>query len=512
MKKIIISLFALLFLATPVVAMEVWQYGSFKQRALMAVECGIVQSPDQYYGTYEQNIALKNCKEQVYLQVISDPWTQTEVSYDFGLLGGQRPSDFRTTLAESLSATASTTEEITLSSVTTKDGHALTSDDIGDFILFKINPGASNQELVACTGGISGTTILDCSRGYSLYQNAVEGSKEKSHSPGETVIITNDDAYLNEQFVSKENVATTTGKWTYSYAEAGIVKMFFGDDNQYIWANTSTNQFGFATSRTEFTFNEDGTTFTAVPPLILSGGELKIGTSTLSGLRLDNNGRLQIATSTGSGIYIDSDNTLKVATTSDYNFTGGFQLNGVQLDGIGATATSGALNNLTSASSTNADYLHTHELQTAYDVNTTVATSSGQTEANLRTHTIVGGDMGANGIAKVHFHGLSEVKNNVVWIGSSFGGMAIATVTPGATHERNNFFSGEIEIQNRGSESLQWAIIRVWTEGINSYVATSTELSIDTSADQKVVIQGDNLDASQNTSIRSSWVEIFRKD
>ncbi len=453
-----------------------------------------------------------------YMEILKNPWTEEAYTSDEleelgNLLGGQRPSDFKTTLAESLTATASTTEEITLSSVTTKDGQTLTSDDIGDFILFKINPGASNQELVACTGGISGTTILDCSRGYSLTENAVESGNEKSHSPGETVIISNDDAYLVEQYVSKDGNATTTGKWVYSYADGGIVRLFFGTVDQYIWTNTSTGAIGFASSTSgELTWNTTGTTFLTVNPLTLIGGELRVATSSLSGLRLDDDGRLQIATSSGSGIYVDDDDTLKIATTSAFNFTGTFQIGGVTLSGLGATSNATNINTLTTASSSLADELHSHKIGTLSDYNTTVATSTGQTEANLRTHTITGGDMGANGIAIVHFHGLSEVKNNIVWIGSSFGGMAIATVTPRATHERDNFWSGEIEIQNRGSESLQWAIIRVWTEGTNSYVATSTELSIDTSVDQEIVIQGDNNDSSQNTSIRSSWVEVFRKE
>ena len=52
----------------------------------------------------------------------------------FGAATGQRPTNFKTTLAESLVATASTTEEITISSVTTKDSHTLTTADVGDFI------------------------------------------------------------------------------------------------------------------------------------------------------------------------------------------------------------------------------------------------------------------------------------------------------------------------------------------------------------------------------------------
>lgn len=119
------------------------------------------------------------------------------------LLGGARPSDYKTTLAEPLDATASTTEEITVSSVTLVDGQTLTSDDVGDFICLKINPNASTRELVCCTGGITGTTFNDCSRGMSLKgDNAVYSGNEKSHSPGETVIISNDDAYLKEQFLS----------------------------------------------------------------------------------------------------------------------------------------------------------------------------------------------------------------------------------------------------------------------------------------------------------------------
>ena len=56
MKKLIFLI--LLLIATPVSAKMLWEYGSFNERAEMAVNNGIIANVREYKGTYDQNINL----------------------------------------------------------------------------------------------------------------------------------------------------------------------------------------------------------------------------------------------------------------------------------------------------------------------------------------------------------------------------------------------------------------------------------------------------------------------
>lgn len=388
-KKIIIPLVALAIVVGIVQAKQLWEYGSFQERAEKAVDCGIVLSVNEYTGSIDQNLPLLECyKEQKefngeYLQVLENPWSQREIEIGwgdpmFGATTGMRPSDFKTTLAESLSASASTTEEIDLSSVTTKDDHTLTTADIGDFMCFKINPNASNRELVCCTGGISGTTLQDCTRGYNFYDGSTTAANCKSHSPGETVIISNDDVWLMTQYPGIVDDETITGAWTFSTSTIASTKLYLGPDGAYIWYDSDSQSIGFASSTagTEVAFATGGTTFTAIPPISLSGGELKLNTTTnhfeLSGsnlqLRLNNSltanaSGLAVATS-GVDFTWDNNTIFSGSVTS----TGHFDVAEICFDGgdcrtTQATSTGGVMASTTTQTiSASANYDHYFQL------------------------------------------------------------------------------------------------------------------------------------------------------
>jgi microcystin-dependent protein len=276
-------------------------------------------------------IGIYKTQDKPYLEVLEDPYSQIEIKDGwagleelFGASTGQRPTNFKTTLAESLAATASTTEEITVSSVTTKDSHTLTSDDVGDFICFHINPGASNDELVCCTGGITSTTFNDCTRGYNFYDGSTSSSNAKSHSPGETVIISNDDIWLNTQFPGVVDDETITGSWTFASSTAAATKLYFGGEGAYIFYNPTTNNLGFASSTggTEFAFGQGGTIFTAIAPITLTGGELKLATSSTESALIFNASN-QLIVNAGYGLTINSEGELIIATSTDnFDFTG----------------------------------------------------------------------------------------------------------------------------------------------------------------------------------------------
>lgn len=128
-----------------------------------------------------------------------------------------RPIFFRTTLARSLADGGSETE-IYLNSITTKDGHTLDESDFGDILFLVINPTGENRELVSITSLTSGTPSYGSglTRGYNFYNSSTSSSRKKSHSPGEVVIVTNDEHYLYTQYVPIDGDVTIADVKTFS--------------------------------------------------------------------------------------------------------------------------------------------------------------------------------------------------------------------------------------------------------------------------------------------------------
>jgi len=322
MKKVLFILAALLLTVGVARAAQVWEYGSYPERAEVAESIGI----ENYQGTYDQNLSLLDYYEQGF------PLSLNAIGNDY-LFGARafRPSGYKTTLAERLTATASTTEDISVSSISV-DGHSLTDADVGDYIILTIAPGSGNEERIACTSGTFtvGTTVgwESCTRGLNRWNTEAATARLKVHSPGETVIISNDDAFLDRQYVSNSGTEAISGKWTFSSTTQSLYKIFLNAaENAYLWYNSSTGNLGFATSTSgDLSWNADGTTFTANTPLSITGGILKLATSTNefdldgSNLSLFFNNSL---TSNSSGI--------AVATTSDFVWTGTHTFSGLDL-------------------------------------------------------------------------------------------------------------------------------------------------------------------------------------
>lgn len=419
-KKIIIPVLAtLILLVGGVSAKSLWEYGSFNERAGKAVKCGIIDNIDQYRGSLEQNVQLIKCygfnKEAEYMQVLKDPWSQQELSgwYEFGATTGQRPSDFKTTLGESLSGTASTTEEITLSSVTTIDDHALTSADIGDFMCFKINPGASNRELICCSGGISGTTLQDCTRGYNFSDGLTTAARAKSHSPGETVIISNDDLYLATQYPSKDDDETITGTWAYGSTTA-ISRIQIGDgastyDKRIYDYNGDTNMpfLSYDESENTWVYSNDGvsstaigsgaSTYTAQAPIDITSSVVSLNTSTYWFLLEGTNNDLALGTTSSYGIYDLWNDRYNTTTTKPLDFTFSDDLT------VSGSAT------------TSGSFTFTNELCDGtycrdsvfgkYYYASSSHSQAGTTVENVATTTIARGDMGTTGVLRFRFNG-----------------------------------------------------------------------------------------------------------
>jgi hypothetical protein len=158
-----------------------------------------------------------------------------------------------------------------------------------------------NAEIIVCPRlGFDQQNKLfaGCTRGLDFRggsETAVTANK-KDHQAGASCNMTNVGQFFN-LFGGIYDANIWYYDNTFATTSSNIVKLYFGSNQgAYIWYNTTTDQFGWASSTTEFQFNSGGTTFTAITPLSLLSGELKLNTSTYDFLLRDN--LLAFATST----------------------------------------------------------------------------------------------------------------------------------------------------------------------------------------------------------------------
>jgi len=407
MKKTIIVTICVLLLTYGIVsAAQLWEYGSFAERAEMAVDAGIVAEVSQYEGSLEQNIALLN-----FLQ---------------GNLGAtiQAPSRFKQTLVRNLNNTMATSSTIYVSGLTTLDGQTLSTEELGDCTVYTINPGAGSEEKILCTGvDTSATTLTGCRRGLKYTNVNSETDNVKSHSAGETIIISNDQQCLALQYAQLDEINTFNDDITLSTTTSPVVKLYFGDNaGGYLWYNTTTDAMGYATSTdTERSFTEGGTTFATVPPINLISGELKLNTSTYDFILRDT--LFAVATSsissgTASGnVFDDQWNTRWNNTTTknlDFTFSDDLTVTGDVTISSDATTTGS---------------LHYSELidsnNTSVTVIPNVVTSSagiisftgGTARQSLVTYNVIAGFVDNGDILEINFGGSKTGAN-----GSASGG------------------------------------------------------------------------------------------
>lgn len=296
MKKLFYFLLA--FICLPLVAnATLYEYykelglnlPEVNQRTLVAQGCGI----DNYSGTYEQNIALENCLRG-------------------NKLGANPVTRYKVTLTSSMTATQST---MTVSTMTTFDGHTLTISDLGGDVFLTIEPGGANEEIVHCTG-ISSLTFTGCTRGLAFYGNDTSSvaANRKAHNAGSTVVMSN--VHYIYPTTSKNNIWTSIQTFASS-------------------TNSLNQQINFGTTTTSYIKNENGVlyycnngascaaiggganTYSFIRPLLATGSEVKLSTST-NEFDLDGNNLSLFLnnslTSNASG--------LAVNTTTDYAWTG----------------------------------------------------------------------------------------------------------------------------------------------------------------------------------------------
>ena len=289
MKKILITLFAFLFIVGGASASQLWEYGSFNERADKAVEIGLVGNSDEYVGNYKQNLILLDYYEPT-----------------LGVAIPKVIAWFEDTLQASISSLATS---LTLVDGTDKEGNSLS----GTYGL-TIDEGGANEELVIAT--CAGTACTSITRGVSVADGETSVTAlKKSHRRGASIKITNAPTLIVVQRVMNGDEGFPNRLWyddqpTFASTTDIVTKKYVDD----------VGAGGFTASNvdTDYGIQVFGT----------SPETLGIDLASLSGLRMDNDGDLQIATSTGSGVYVDTDNTIKVATSSDFAWTGTHSFSG----------------------------------------------------------------------------------------------------------------------------------------------------------------------------------------
>lgn len=205
MKKIFyisLGLF-LLFSISITNAAQVWQYGSFHDRAVTAERLGIVSDASQYHGTYEQNVKL--------LEYYQGYAAEFGANASLPIAG--------TTYNLAGSGVSSSATSITLQSFTiTQTGQKIIDSDLADTFFLTLEPGnKTKQEIASCTtvtqnsGGTA--TLSGCLRGLAPISPYTASTTLRFSHAGGSQVIFSDPPQLFNLYGAKGNDETITGNW-----------------------------------------------------------------------------------------------------------------------------------------------------------------------------------------------------------------------------------------------------------------------------------------------------------
>jgi hypothetical protein len=367
MKKLLIVVFSLLFCVNTAGAKMLYEYGSFYERAGLAVKNGIVNNINDYEGSYEQNIRLLSALEEKE-KLGSSPF---------------QPSGISVNIREDLVAGASrTATTLNIDSMITLDGHRLTFSDFNSTIAYaKLDQGSDNEEIISFTGITDNTTyytLTGCNWGYDFYRNATSTANYKRHYAGSPIIITNDWHFVDTNYVSLNSAQTISGVKTFSASPivptptaaqttaAASVEYVGSVANQ--GAATSSESLGGISELATQTEMASSTDLGANRPLVM---QAKYATSTPS----TGTGNYAVITESDKKInqsFLDLTEEWAItgtSTLSKANITNLYindtkvtssadELN--KLDGTSANVTHTNLNTLTAGTSSSATALHYH--------------------------------------------------------------------------------------------------------------------------------------------------------
>lgn len=151
------------------------------------------------------------------IKIIKDEVSELKSIQENTQLGAFRPSAYTGKLLTRL-AEGGSESTFNTSPNKAKDDSTLTTAKLGDFIVFTINPGAANEEKISVSAVSTSTDIATwtiINRGLSFTENVAITANKKAHAIGEVVIISNDDHYMEQQFIEKGAAQHVTGVLTF---------------------------------------------------------------------------------------------------------------------------------------------------------------------------------------------------------------------------------------------------------------------------------------------------------
>jgi len=354
MKKIISLCLFLLIITMPVSASFLYEYGSFDERAQMAVDYGIVNNISEYIGSYEQNIKLLNALDHA-----------GEANEMVGGASGESElpllvANFETSLASKITSDATT---LTLVSATTDAGNSLSG-----WYGLTIDVGNSNQEYVI--GNCSGVTCSSLIRGIST-DNGVSTSTDwqYSHRRGAAVqmtdhpnlvIITNIlngiDGIPDILYYDDSNTFTSAKQ---------LIDKNYADSIANQGAATSSDTVAGIAERATAAEQAANTNYGTDRPLYLGAKYASSTSANNYAIIADSSGELDPSWISDNNYTFSGDNSFTGSTTISDLIYGGTSItsNGAELnklDGASTTVTSTNLNTLTAGTGSNADDLHKH--------------------------------------------------------------------------------------------------------------------------------------------------------
>ena len=422
------------------------------------------------------------------------------------------------------SGISSSATSITLQSFTLpQNGYYIQDSDLSTTFYLTLEPGnRSRQEIVSCTtvtqNGAGTATLSSCTRGLSpVTPFTASSTLQFSHSGGSQVILS-DPPQLFNQFVDKDNESVVRGSFRLATTTESNTRLIFGDNSgAYIWYNSTTDAFGFATSSaSERSFSENGQSFAFVTPLSSASGEVKLATSTYAFVLRDS--ALAIATSTissgtASGVALDDHwNDRFIATTTKETFTvrGNFQAPSSTITTLLNTVatTTQTFNVGDKICAGTANCINSFDMEVASSTAAALSITGSGTLTSFATTTIPGNVLGPNGFIVLRFWFNSEDTGGTPdTLTVQFGSTTVCVGAVGIVDANGRF---ECEIKNNNSVSAQKSYEKIEVDGaLTVLTGALTSTSINTAVSQDLTVHFTSDNAADNMIIDLYTVEQY---
>jgi len=222
MKKLIIILVLLSFSIAPFASATLYEFYREQGQALPSVAeraptYELLFPGEKYYGEAEQNN-----KYEYYLRNPERTFGAAVKPF--------RPSGYSTTLASNLAEGGSETT-LTVNSITLPDDTTLASTSFGDLLILTIGEGDTEEKISVTDLNTSTMTFTIGTRGLAYGSYTETEANKHRHLPGERVYVSDDDHFLNQQFVDLASDQTLTGVITFS--QSPVIPTPGGSDLTY---------------------------------------------------------------------------------------------------------------------------------------------------------------------------------------------------------------------------------------------------------------------------------------